>query len=83
MLDGALVDFWVPSSSNSVCSHNQTSGNEAYEKHFHNSSFLMAVIFHDRRVHLVSPPVITFYGGTSKVKFSSLSLKPLRNLSRE
>jgi hypothetical protein len=32
--DGTLVNFRVPSSDNSVCSHNQTTVNEAYEKCF-------------------------------------------------
>jgi hypothetical protein len=45
--DGAVVDFWVPSSSNFVCSQKQTSGNVFY-------------------CHLISLPVITFYGGSQK-----------------
>ena len=31
---------------------------------------------HGRHVRLISPPVITFYEGTSKAEFSSLSLEP-------
>ena len=32
--------------------------------------------FHGCHVRLISPPVITFYGGISKAEFSSLSLEP-------
>ena len=45
-------------------------------KCFHNTSFPVAAVFHDRHVRLISPHVITFYGGISKAKFSSLSLEP-------
>jgi hypothetical protein len=40
------VDFWVPCSGNSGCLLDQASGNESHEKCFHNTSFLMAVMFH-------------------------------------
>ena len=45
------------------------------EKRFHNTLFPMAAIFHGRHVRLISPPVITFYGGISKAEFSSLRLE--------
>jgi hypothetical protein len=77
------VNFRVPSSGNSACEHIQTSRNEAHEKCFHNLSFLEAIMFHGLRVQLMSPRVATFYGGISKVKFSSLSIEPRRNQSRE
>jgi hypothetical protein len=32
------------------------------EKCFHNKSFLVAVMFYGLRFHLISPPLITFYG---------------------
>jgi hypothetical protein len=38
----------------------------------------VAAMFHGQHVRLISPPVITFYGGISKVVFSSLSLEPLQ-----
>jgi hypothetical protein len=53
------------------------------EKCFHNTSFLVAVMFHGLCVHLISLPVITYYGGISKVRLSSLSLEPSGNWSRE
>ena len=31
--------------------------------YFHNTSFPVAAMFHGRHVRLISPPVITFYGG--------------------
>ena len=43
---------------------------------FHNTSFPVAAMFHGRHVHLISPPVIAFYGGISKAEFSSPSLGP-------
>jgi len=45
-------------------------------KYFHNMSFSVAAMFHGRHVRLISPPVITFYGGISKAEFSSLNLEP-------
>jgi len=36
----------------------------------------VAAMFHDRHIRLISPPVITFYGGISKAEFSSLNLEP-------
>jgi hypothetical protein len=59
----------MPSSDNSVCSHNQTSGNGAHEKCFHNMSFLMVVIFHGLHVHLIFLRGINFCGHISKVMF--------------
>jgi len=44
-------------------------------KCFHNTSFPMAATFHGQHVRLISLPVITFYGGISKAKLSSLSLE--------
>jgi len=38
-------------------------------KCFHNTSFPVAAMFHGRHVHLISPPVITFYWGISKAEF--------------
>jgi hypothetical protein len=49
------------------------------EKFFHNTSFLIAVMFHGLRLHPVSPVVITSDGDISTVKFSSLSIDPTRN----
>ena len=46
------------------------------KKCFHNTSFPVTAMFHGRHVCLISPPVITFYGGISKAEFSSLSLEP-------
>ena len=43
---------------------------------FPNTSFPVAAMFHGRHVRLISPPVITFYGGISKAEFSSPSLEP-------
>ena len=48
-------------------------------KCFHNTSFPMVVMFRGRHIHLISAPVITFYGGFSKAEFSSLSLEPKQN----
>ena len=45
-------------------------------KCFHNTSFPMAAMFHGRHVRLISPFVITFYGGISKAEFPSVSLEP-------
>jgi len=45
-------------------------------KCFQNTSFPLAAMFPGRQVRLISPPVITFYGGISKAEFSSLSLEP-------
>jgi hypothetical protein len=61
--------FGCPLAVHSVCSHNQTSGNETHEKCFHNTSSLVAVMFHGLRVRLISPRVITFYGRNTKVTF--------------
>ena len=48
-------------------------------KYFHKTSFPVAAMFYGRHVRLISPPVITFYGGISEAEFSSLSLEPQRN----
>ena len=40
-------------------------------KCFHNKSFPAAAMFHGQHPSLISPPVITFYGGISKAEFSS------------
>jgi len=45
-------------------------------KCFHKTSFPVAAMHHGRYVRLISPPVITFYGGISKAEFSSLSQEP-------
>ena len=41
-------------------------------KCFHSTSFPVAAMFHGRHVRLISPPVITFYGGTSKAESHQL-----------
>ena len=38
-------------------------------KCFHNTSFLVATMFHGRQVRLIPPPVITFHGRISKAEF--------------
>ena len=43
---------------------------------FNNTSFPVAVMFHGRHFRLISPPMITFYGGISNAEFSFLSLEP-------
>jgi hypothetical protein len=63
-------------------------GNSPYskginKKRFHNTSFLVAVTFNGLRVHLISPPVLTFCVGISKVTSLSISLELLRNEGRE
>jgi hypothetical protein len=48
-------------------------------KFFHGTPFLVAVVFNGQRVHLLSEPMITFLGGMSKAKFSSLRQETSRN----
>jgi hypothetical protein len=43
----------------------------------------VAAMFHGQYVRLISPRVITFYGGTSKVEFSSLNLAKLKQSTKE